>query len=56
VKAVNDKLMGGSMSKALQDYIFGLLNGVNAATLDGTGRVRMTLLMAMASPEYIVQK
>jgi uncharacterized protein (DUF1800 family) len=56
VKAVNDKLMGGSMSKALQDYIFGLLNGVNAATLDGTGRVRMTILMAMASPEYIVQK
>jgi uncharacterized protein (DUF1800 family) len=54
VTQINTKLMGGNMSSGLQTYIATVLN--EATALSGTQRARLAILLAMVSPEYIVQK
>ncbi len=54
VSQIKTKLMGDTMSDALQNHIISVLSG--ATSLTGTQRARLAIMMAMVSPEYIVQK
>jgi uncharacterized protein (DUF1800 family) len=54
VNAVKRKLMGDTMSDGLKNHIIGILNGTGS--LEAKYRVRLAILLAMVSPEYIVQK
>lgn len=55
VAKINTKLFGGSMSTELATYLSNSFTAANASA-DALTKVRTAVLLAMASPEYLIQK
>lgn len=55
VASINTKLFGGAMSTELVSYLVGSFTAAGAST-DARTKVQTAVLLAMASPEYLVQK